>query len=138
MNDAEEYSKKIEEWNAKKVGVKEFIDSLNTDKIENIKQVITEINELIDERKELSLSLINTYEHILIKNSDMMNRISPEFVKELISLHQETIRIEEAKVKEKLECWRDIALLKRELRERLRDFREQEKKNIAFSNLMED
>jgi hypothetical protein len=59
-----------------------------------------------------------------------MGRITPEFIKEEISLHDKAIQVEEAKIKEKLDCWRDIALLKRELRERLHDFRAEETKKM--------
>jgi hypothetical protein len=36
-----------------------------------------------------------------------------EAVKESISLHEEYVRVEEAKIRESIDCWRDIALLKR-------------------------
>jgi hypothetical protein len=140
METIEEFNKEIDQrfeaLTEKNESVRDLVSSINVDKIENIKQVIEEINELILERTELSKSLILSYETLLSRINNIMGRITPEFIKEEISLHDKAIQVEEAKIKEKLDCWRDIALLKRELRERLHDFRAEENKKDAYSSLL--
>ena len=128
----------IERLKEDKRKIDDFINSLNSDKIENIKQLITEINEMIEERKVLSGSLINAYEGLLSRINGVIGRLPPENLKEEIVLHDKAVNIEEAKIKEHLDCWRDIALLKRELREVLREFREQESMKNTYSSLLDE
>ena len=128
--------KTIEKLKEDKKKIDDFINSLNTDKIDNIKQLITEIDEMITERKKLSSSLIMAYEGLLSRINGIISRTPQENLKEEIILHDKAVNIEEAKIKEHLDCWRDIALLKRELREVLREFREQESMQSTYTSLL--
>lgn len=121
---------------SRKDNVKDLISSLNEGKIGNIKQVINEINELIVERQALSNAMILEYDSLQSKINSIIARVNPENIKEEIILQDKSILVEEAKLKEKLDCWRDIALLKRELRERLRESREEQQKNDSYSELL--
>lgn len=128
----------LEKIRGDKKEIDDFITSLNTDKLENIKQVIIEINDMIEERKRLSATLINSYEGLLSRINSIINRTPPENLREEIILHDKAINVEEAKIKEHLDCWRDVALLKKELREVLREFREQESMQNTYSGLLSD
>ena len=132
----EDYDKKIEDLKDDKRKIDDFINSLNTDKIDNIKQLIIEINEMIEERKILSRNLINSYEGLLSRINSIIGRLPQENFREEIILHDKAVNVEEAKIKEQLDCWRDIALLKKELREVLREFREQESMQNTYSSLL--
>lgn len=131
--DIDKELKRIEEQAGKS---KDFLSSLNVSKIENIKQLIAEINDMIEERTRLSKKLINSYESLLSRINGIIGRIPQENLKEEITLHDKAVNVEEAKIAEELNCWRDIALLKRELREVLREFREQENMQNTYSELL--
>lgn len=118
--------------------VKDFIASINVDKIENIKEVMDEITTMIAERKDLSSVLIMSCDKVLSSTSSIISRIPPEALREEIQLHAKVLEIEELKIREKLECWRDVARLKQELREHLAEFRDQESKQNSLSSLLED
>ncbi|MFP4118251.1 MAG: hypothetical protein ACLFTR_05000 [Candidatus Woesearchaeota archaeon] len=133
MNDIKKELKEIED---EKKGMDKLLDGLNTEKIQNIQQVIDEINELIKEREKLSSKLINSYESLLSKINSIIGRVPQDNLKEEIVLHEKVVNVEEAKIREHLDCWRDIALLKRELREVLREFREQESMQNTYADLL--
>ena len=118
--------------------VTDFVSSLHTDKIENIRQVIQEISELIQERRQLSNNLIMSCESMLSRINGITTRIPQENIREEIQLQEKAIGVEEVKLNEQLNCWRDIALLKKELREVLREFREQESIQNTYSDLLKD
>ena len=136
MDEIKEIKKELKEIENEKKGLDRLLDGLNTEKIENIQQVIDEIHELIKEREKLSSKLINSYEGLLSRMNSTINRIPQENLKEEILLQEKIVNVEEAKIKEHLDCWRDIALLKRELREVLREFREQESMQNTYASLL--
>jgi septation ring formation regulator EzrA len=128
--------KELEQLRGKQDAFSDILTSLNLDKMENIKQVIAEINDLIAERKFLSSSLINAYEGLLSRINSIIARTPQENLKEEIILHEKAVQVEEAKIGEHLNCWRDIAKLKEELREVLREFREQESVQNSYDELL--
>lgn len=120
-----------------RTAVRDVMGRLNDDKIENIGQIIKEINELIVERQKLSEILISSYEKLLSKINEILYKLPPSTFKEEIALSSKFVEVEEQKTKEKLDCWRDVALLKKELRERLSEFREEEQKKSNISNFLD-
>lgn len=129
-------NQELAELREKQNGFSDILSSLNVDKMENIKQVIAEINDLITERTVLSSSLINAYESLLTRINGIISRTPQENLKEEIVLHEKAVQVEEAKITEHLNCWRDIAKLKEELREVLREFREQESMQHSYDELL--
>ncbi len=138
MDEMKELKKELTDIEKEKSGVDKLLDGLNTEKIQNIRQVIDEIDDLIKEREKLSSKLINSYEGLLSRMNSIVNKIPQENLKEEILLQEKMVNVEEAKIKENLDCWRDIALLKRELREVLREFREQESMQSTYADLLSD
>ncbi len=134
----DEITKQIKEMENKKSRFSDFIDNLNNVKIDNIKEVVNEINDMIDERKKLSLNLVNAYEGLLSRINAIIGRIPQENLREEITLHDKAVKIEEAKIREHVDCWRDIALLKKEMREVLRELREQESMQNTYADLFDE
>ncbi len=136
MDDVKDIKKELKEIENEKKGIDRLLDGLNSEKIQNIRQVIDEIDDLIKEREKLSSKLINSYESLLSRIASIINRVPQDNLKEEIILQEKAVNVEEAKIKENLDCWRDIALLKRELREVLREFREQESMQNTYADLL--
>ncbi len=60
-----------------------------------------------------------------------------EFVRERSELRKKQIDISEVQLNEKVGCWRDIALLKRELRDRTKELSEKESRSDAIRKILE-
>lgn len=108
----------------------ELFKELSESKLSTIKGVIDDINELIGQREQLSETLLGELEkakmdvnETLIENQQHI-KLNPELIKERLELRKKLIDLEEDKIQEKVNSWRDIALLKRELRERIKEFKE--------------
>jgi CRISPR/Cas system CMR subunit Cmr4 (Cas7 group RAMP superfamily) len=75
METIEEFNKEIDQrfeaLTEKNESVRDLVSSINVDKIENIKQVIEEINELILERTELSNLLFLVMKHYLAESTTL-------------------------------------------------------------------
>ena len=56
---------------------------------------------------------------------------------EKVKLKTKQIELDEKKIQEKLNCWKDIAALKQELREHLREFKEKESRMEMLDELMD-
>lgn len=107
-----------------------FFKNLQESKLGTIQGVIDDINELIKQREELTKALLRDLEQmkieinsVLIQNQDH-DRLNVELVRERLELKKKLADLEEAKVNEKVNCWRDIALLKKELRETIKEYKE--------------
>jgi hypothetical protein len=114
-----------------------LISSMKNSKTNNIKEIIEEISLMIHEREELKKIIILGYDNILSKISTILSQIKPDAVRERILLEEKSILIEEAKVREIRECWKDIAILKKELRLNLKDFKSEETKSKEICSLLE-
>ncbi len=115
--------------------IDKLIKGLKQNKIDSMLETIDEIKELIDERKQLSREIINEIESINSKiESALIQLSSSDNSSEQLKLREKQIEIEQLKLKEKLDCWRDIALLKKELRERMAEEREAETKINIFDD----
>jgi len=104
-----------------------LMSSLQDEKIKSIRASIKEIEAMVEGRKALSRDLVNTIDSISTNINNMLLKLSisednPEHLKVL----QKLVDIEELKVAEKLNCWRDVAQLKKEMREHQKEMREQE------------
>jgi nitrate/TMAO reductase-like tetraheme cytochrome c subunit len=62
---------------------------------------------------------------------------SKELAVEKNSLRHKKMEISEHQMKEKLDCWKDIALLKKELRERQREYTEKKGRLNMLNELLD-
>jgi cell division protein YceG involved in septum cleavage len=114
------------------------------EKIEAIKESITEIESLIDGRETLSKEIftegeklkteINNYLMEKKVHEDPNDMIDP---KEKVELRKKKIEISELQLNEKVSCWKDVALLKKELRERQRELNDKLGRIEALDKILE-
>jgi len=108
----------------------EDFDSVGKAKLDSLKERIEEIEEMIKERNTLSGNFIKEGEGMKtnIKNFLMENapegEDDSEFARERSELRKKQIEISELQLNEKVNCWRDIALLKKEMRESSKELNE--------------
>jgi len=92
-------------------------------KINALRNSIQDINELIKEREDLSERFIQDGEDVktqinnfLLENENTTEFEKADLMKEKNLLRSKKIEISEIQMKEKVDAWKDIALLKKELR----------------------
>ena len=61
-----------------------------------------------------------------------------EFARERSELRKKQIDISEIQLNEKVGCWRDIALLKKELREQERELNQKESRTEMLKEILEE
>jgi len=86
--------------------------------LDSIKEAMAEINEMIIEREKLRVEISFDLEKVGLKFTNFLTEkketLSPE---QAIEIQRKIIDLEEDKAREKLNAWKDIALLRKELRE---------------------
>lgn len=124
-------------------GSDDVFKDLSEAKLTTIKGVIEDVNELIKQREELSKSLLEILEKTKMEVNEalMQNqqhiKLNPELIKERLELKKKLVDIEEDKINEKVNSWRDIALLKKELRERIKEFKDKETNLDMIDKILE-
>jgi len=122
----------------------EGFNSVGKAKVDSIKETVEEIEHLIKERTVLSNSFIGEGEKMKsnIKNFLMENapkgEDDSEFARERSELRKKQIDISEIQLNEKVGCWRDIALLKKELREQERELNQKESRADMLKGILEE
>ena len=109
----------------------EIFEKMQQEKTTSLKDSIEDIQRLIGQREKLSKELLADMDQIKFEVGNIITKVATELggvesQKEQIMLKQKQVEIEEVKVQEKLNCWRDIADLKKELREREQELKEKE------------
>jgi hypothetical protein len=119
--------------------------SVGKAKLESLKDLVEEINELIAERKMLSDKFVREGEkmkreinNFLLESSPKNNQDMSEFARERAELRKKQIEISEIQLNEQVGCWRDIALLKAELRERAKELTEKESRAEEIRKILEE
>ena len=131
-------------------GLKDLNNSWNTsqdfqkigkEKIDSLKQLIKELEDLINEREKLS--------KLLIKEGDSMKEdinkfitenkvVSPEDARDRNGLRQKQIEISTMQLNEKVTSWKDVALLKKELRDRQKELTDKQDRINMFDKILEE
>lgn len=100
------------------------LDVVGQERVVSLKKAISEIKQLIEERKKLSLEFIKEGESIkseisnlILTNESTLRALGQnEALIEKNALRNKKVEISELQLNEKIDCWKDIALLKKELR----------------------
>ena len=143
MINKDELDTEIEELRHKYQDSDDIFKGLSEAKLTNIKGVIDDINELIEQRDALSKALLQDLEKMKIDvNSVLLDnqqhiKLNPELIKERLELRKKLVELDEGKVNEMVNCWRDIALLKKELRERIKEYKEKESNVSLMDKILE-
>jgi len=112
--------------------------SIGKSQIESIRGAIDEINAQIENREELKAMMLSRFDAIKMEINNQINKISADIdVQQQIILFNSLIDIEKLKQMEELNAWRDIAQLKKELREHLKEVRELELKSEELESLLQ-
>ena len=124
------------------------ISDIGKVKVESLKEAILDIKRLILGRKTLSQDIFNSAEKVkteinnfLIENASLKTDDPMEgrdVAKQKNDLRYKKIEISELQMNEKASSWKDIALLKRELREYQRELSEKESRMDMLKGILED
>jgi hypothetical protein len=120
------------------------IISIGKEKIESLKNSIKEIGNLIEERKELSETYIFEGDKIKLEIDNLLmdndniakNFADKDFMIEKNALRNKKVEISELQLNEKINCWKDIAQLKQELRQYEKELTEKESRLKEINDLM--
>lgn len=120
-----------------------FFEEVGKEKIDSLKKTILEINILIEEREDLSEDINSECEKIKteINNFLLDNETLPEdrdAMKEKNDLRSKKIAISELQLNEKIDCWKDVGILKRELRNYERELIEKESRLNSLNKLLKE
>ncbi|MFH1787327.1 MAG: hypothetical protein ABH811_00855 [archaeon] len=110
------------------------------ERIDSLKKSIDELNLLIGQRENLSKDIFNEGEKIKneITNFLLSNKAEDvEDHKERNGLRQKQIEISELQLNEKVNCWRDVSQLKKELRENQKELIEKEDHIKMLNDILE-
>jgi len=134
----DDYKVEIEEAKyAKKPGdVEDIFKAIQDERISSIKQSIEEIEELIEQRKKLTDSMFGDIEKIKLSISNALPSTATPGSDVEMELRKKLVEADEAKVQEKLDSWRDIATLKKEMRELTKELREKESRISMLDTLL--
>jgi len=123
--------------------VEDLFKNRQDDKIGLIKESIEEIQSMIKNREGLHKEMLGNLDKISLFIDNSMPKPTNitqdnmaahhELIKELL---KKKIEVEELRIEEKLNVWRDCALLKKELREHMKEFRDIESKTNMLDNLI--
>ncbi len=117
------------------------LQNVGKEKISSLKNSVTEIEYLIGQREALSKSLSDEVEKIKmdIENFLLKNvAVDSEDFKERSGLRQKQIEVSELQLNERVTCWKDVALLKKELRECKKELSEKEERMNMFGKILND
>ena len=119
-------------------------DSVGKAKVDSLKDLIIEVNEMIKERTILSRKFVKEGENMKVKIHNFLLENAPkgeddsEFARERAELRKKQIEISELQLNEKIGCWRDIALLKKELRENTKELSEKESRTDMLAKILSE
>ena len=120
----------------------ENFDTIGKAKLDSLKNLILEIGDMIKERNSLSGKFIKEGENMKVKIHNFLLENAPkgeddsEFTRERAELRKKQIEISELQLNEKIGCWRDISLLKKELRENTKELNEKESRAEMFGKIL--
>lgn len=113
------------------------------DQVKLIQESISDIQSMIKEREELNSKMISSMEKIdlsidnKIPSMEALQGSNPAAAQLMNELMKKKIEIEEIKLQEMLNYWRDVALLKKELREHMKEYRELESKTSMVDSILD-
>jgi hypothetical protein len=119
-------------------------DSVGKAKVDSLKDLITEVDEMVNERVSLSRKFVKEGENMKVKIKNFLLENAPkgeddsEFARERAELRKKQIEISEMQLNEKIGCWRDIALLKKELRENTKELSEKESRAEMLGKILSE
>jgi hypothetical protein len=123
-----------------------MLEALGQERIDSLKKAIHEIKQLVEERKKLSLEFLKEGEEIkseinnlIIGNESTLRALGQnEALIEKNALRNKKVEISELQLNEKINCWKDIALLKKELRIYEKELSEKESRINELNDILRE
>jgi hypothetical protein len=121
------------------------LTNIGVAKLNALKNSVKDIRTLIKERENLSNKFIQEGEEVkmeinnfLLENENTTEFEKADLMKEKNQLRSKKIEISEIQMKEKVEAWKDIALLKKELREQEQELSEKQERINSITKLLDE
>ncbi|OGJ17860.1 hypothetical protein A3K73_02120 [Candidatus Pacearchaeota archaeon RBG_13_36_9] len=117
------------------------LGDLGKDKIESLKQEVSEIEAQIEGRERLSQAVFNEGDKIKMEINNFLREITVpglDAARDKITLKQKQIEIAELQLKEKINCWQDVAKLKEELRASKKELTERQSRLEMLGKILEE
>lgn len=126
----------------------EMFKNISKEKLEPIKEVIQEVEFLISNRADVHNEMNQAIDKMQLEIDNFLiglpqinvidtnPNLGGELVKAMAEFRKMKIELEQIRLDEKLNYWRDVAQLKRELREYAREFKEKESKSDLLDSLI--
>jgi hypothetical protein len=122
------------------------LEVVGQERIVSLKKAIQEIKQLVEERKKLSLEFIKEGEDIkseinnlILGNESTLRALGQnEALIEKNALRNKKVEISELQLNEKINCWKDIALLKKELRIYEKELSEKEGRMKELNDILNE
>lgn len=117
----------------------DILKSLQTEQLNSLNNAISDLRLLIVERESLNSDLFKDIDKIKTDINNFILEAGPDVpAKDKLEMRKKMIEIEEIKLQEKLNSWRDVALLKRELRERQKEQEENVNRLDVLDKILEE
>jgi len=119
----------------------EAIQDIGKEKIDSLNEIISEITLLIKNREKLSSNISSEIERMNVDIDKFISEnalSSPEDSKERSALRQKQVELAELSMNERVSCWKDIAQLKKELRECNKELTEKQDRMNTINKLFEE
>ncbi len=116
-----------------------MMNRMSQDSLESLRKCISDINSLIRSREELNTRLMKDLDKTEIEISNFLNQMSvgdSQAREQMLLFKSKAIEIADAKREEQLECWKDIAKLKEELRGYERELNEKQSRMSMLDSIL--
>lgn len=123
---------------SRKKEVSELLNDLQQNKVSLTKESVSDIQEQILLREQLHLQILDEMDKIKLQLSNILLSNSEIEEQEKARIRQKQVDLDQFKIREKIDKWKDIAILKKELRDRLKEFKETESKTQLMTELLEE
>ncbi len=117
------------------------LEGLGKDKIDSLKEEIKEIEAMISERERLSQAVFNEADKIKIEINNFLREVHPTDIegnRDKITLKQKQVELAEFQLKEKINCWQDVAKLREELRESKKELTGRQSRMEMLGKILEE
>jgi len=118
------------------------LEEVGKARVDALRNSVSEIHEMIKSRERLSRKIHDEGESIkteikgYLSENERMQISSTDPVREKNDLRHKKIEISELQMQEKIGCWKDVALLKKELRENERELTEKEERLSVLNKIL--
>lgn len=115
------------------------VENIGKSRIESLKKSISDIKTLIEQREKISKDIVNEADGLKTEINNFFNNLLDDTgdPREKIALKNKKTEISELQLNEKINCWRDIASLKKELRDLESELSEREERNKMIGGSLE-